>query len=277
MSRKKWTDDKLFHRLLHNRTNEAYWNNIRELHRRGTKEVFYMGYKLALSKVNKEKLIGIDVLAQIDFHYGSYNKQKLDLYFELLKKEKDSKVLWSTLYAIGHNNGKLTSSHIKILNSFINNNDIEIRQGLVYSLLAVENQKAIDALILLSSDRIASIRDWATFGLGTQIDRNNKKIRDALWKRVADKDQNTKEEAIFGLAKRKDVEIKLILKKELLEGQFGMLLFDAIEELNDMYLLSLLEKNIKVYKQNNTSLDWYITYLTKSIKELKIKNKKTNK
>jgi HEAT repeat protein len=270
MSRKNWTVEKLFFRLINNKSDKTYWDNIRELHRRGNKEVFYKGYRLASSKVDKEKIIGIDVLAQLGLENRPFKKQTLKLYFQLLKKEKNVKVLWTTLYAIGHNNEELTQSQIKILTSFINNKNIEIRKSLVYALLAVQDQKAIDTLIILTNDKIASIRDWATFGIGTQIDRNNKSIRDALWKRVNDKDQDTKLEAIFGLAKRKDIRIKEIIKRELLDGEFGTLLFEAIQELNDKGFLPLLKQNLKRYKNNKSIDSVWIKDLKTCINKLKL-------
>ena len=133
---------------------------------------------------------------------------------------------------------------------------------MVSALLSVDNKLAIDTLIHLTTDKVSHIRDWATFGIGTQIERDNKFIREALWLRVDDKDRFTKFEAIFGLAKRKDIRVKEKIIRELLQWEYEPLLFEAIGELKDKDFLPLLKQNLtKVQKDKKKNSDW--------IKELK--------
>lgn len=107
--------------------------------------------------------------------------------------------------------------------------------------IGIDNINAIETLIKLSSDKLSHIRNWATFGLGTQIERNNKTIREALWARVNDKHQETKLEAIVGLAKRKDKRVNDIIKREIIGGEYGILLFEAIIETQNKEFLPLLK------------------------------------
>ena len=46
-----------------------------------------------------------------------------------------------------------------------------------------------------------------------------------MWNRVNDKHQETKLEAIVGLAKRKDTQVNEIIKREIIDGEYGVLLF----------------------------------------------------
>jgi HEAT repeat protein len=62
----------------------------------------------------------------------------------------------------------------------------------------------VRALIVLSGDADPTVRDWATFALGVQIERDSTEVRDALAVRLADEDVNTRDEAIRGLAVRGD-------------------------------------------------------------------------
>ena len=97
-------------------------------------------------------------------------------------------------------------------------------------------------------DKSSYIRDWATFGIGSQIKKDTIEIRNALWERINDKHQDTKLEAIVGLAKRKDIRIKEIIKRELLDGEYGTLLFEAILDLKDKDFLPLLYQNLNLLK-----------------------------
>ncbi len=260
MSRKTWANDKLFTRLLENKSDKTYWNNIQELHSRATKDVFARCCELLKSSNQKDKIIGIDVLSQLGTEPSGkrpFQNETLQIFFEILETTEDSKVIMSVLKAIGHNNYEtLNDSQIAFLTNFKTHTDSDVRYSLVYSLLFIENKKAIETLIYLADDKMSWIRDWATFGIGN-IERNNKTIREALWKRVNDKHQDTKLEAIAGLAKRKDIRVKEIIKRELLDGEYGILLFEAIEELNDKDFLPLLNANLeKAEKSKTISSDW---------------------
>jgi hypothetical protein len=276
MSRKKWTDDKLFFRLLNNKSHKTYWDNIRELRTRANANVFNTCVTLTKSSEAKERIIGIDILAQLGSSPRPFYKEANKNFFEVLRKEKNSKALLSVLYAIGHNNEKLKSEEIRTLVSFKDNPDEGVREGLVSALLTVDNKIAIDTLIYLTTDKISHIRDWATFGIGTQIERDNRSIREALWLRVDDKNQDTKLEAIVGLAKRKDRQIKEIIKRELINGEYGTLLFEAIEELSDKDFLPLLKSNLKITKKDKGINSHWIKDLKDCIHKLEQPDNKAN-
>lgn len=257
MSRKNWPTEKVFYRLLNNKSDKTYWDNIRELRARGNTDIFNTCSHLIRSWKPKERIIGIDILAQLGLTPRPFYKESKKIFFEVLRKEKNPKALLSVLYAIGHNNEKLKSEEIAHLVSFKDNEDESVREGLVYALLSVDTKLAIDTLIYLTNDKISHIRDWATFGIGTQIERDNKFIREALWLRVDDKDRNTRFEAIVGLAKRKDIRVKEKIKQELLQWECETLLFEAICELKDKEFLPLLKQNLaKALKDKKKNLTW---------------------
>lgn len=244
MSRKEWTDDKLFFRLLNNESDKTYWDNICELQSRPNKSVFELSKDLVNSDIPKERMIGIDILAQLGISTRPFYNETITLYFDIVEKERDDEVLKSLLYAIGHNNDNLNQKQIKKLIAFKTSENSEVRQGLVSSLLGSDNALAIDTLIDLSNDKVASIRNWATFGIGSQIETDNAKIRKALWNRINDKNQDTKLEAIVGLAHRNEIEAKETIKQELTNGEYGTLLFEAVELLNCVEFIPLLKNNL---------------------------------
>lgn len=84
MSRKNWTSNKLFQRLGENKTQRTYWDNVSELRKRVNQDVYDKSTVLAKSGNDKEKIIGIDVLAQLGFDPRLNKSQTIELYFELL-------------------------------------------------------------------------------------------------------------------------------------------------------------------------------------------------
>jgi len=257
MSRKNWTDEKIISRLINNKTDKSRWENIRTLRQRPSEELFLQSVELTKSDNTKIRKIGIDILAQLGSSPRPFLKETLKIYFELLEIETDPDVLMSLLYSIGHNNEELNKEQIEKICSFIDYENGWVKEGLVSALLGIDNSTVIESLTKLSSDKLSHIRNWATFGLGTQIERNNKIIREALWNRVNDKHQETKLEAIVGLAKRKDNRVNEIIKREIIDGEYGILLFEAILEIKDKEFLPLLKQNLKSIKSDkNIDPEW---------------------
>jgi hypothetical protein len=275
MSRKEWTDDKLFLRLLNNKSDKTYWDNISELRSRPKKSVFQKCHDLINSEIPKERMIGIDVLAQLGITPRPFYNETIKLYFDILPNEMDYKVLKALFYAIGHNNDNLNQKQINKLIAFKTSEDNAVRQGLVSSLLGVDNNQAIDTLIDLSNDTVSSIRNWATFGIGSQIETNSDKIKKALWNRINDKNQDTKLEAIVGLAHRKEMNVKEVIKQELTRGEFGTLLFEAIELLDCVEFIPLLKNNLTVGESDSEINSDWLKDLEILIEKLENKEKTT--
>ncbi len=264
MSLVNYSNEKLFERLLNNKSSKNYWNFITELRKRKDNDIFEKSVELTKSEILKEKIIGINILAQFGFP-RLHLKEILKIYFDLLKTETDKNVISSILYGIGHNNDNLTDKQINVICAFKDHKSITVKYALVYAILAIDKNKAINTLIELSKDKDSDIRDWATFGIGTQIETDTQIIREALWERINDTDNTTRLEAIVGLAKRKDENIKDILKKELLEiDESGSLILEAIEEYNDKDFILLIEEQIeRNQKFKKVEEDWLLETLEK--------------
>ena len=244
MSRSNWSDDKLLSRLCNIKSNKSRWINISFLRKRPSQELFFKCVELTKSKDPKIRAIGIDVLAQMGFPPRPFLRPTLKLYFDLLNIESDPEVLMSLLYAIGHNNDNLNKKQIEKLCTISENDNNLVKAGLVSALGFINDLNAIDVLIKLSTDKLPQIRDWATFYIG-RSERNNKTIREALWARINDKHRDTRLEAIVGLAIRKDSRINDVIKREIIDGEYGTLLFEAIIEIGDKQFLPLLQQNLK--------------------------------
>ncbi len=275
LGRNHWTDEKLFSRLMNNKSQRTYWDNIRALRKRANREVFEKSISLTRSENPKFREVGINVLAQLGIPPRPFYDETIKLYFDLLSTENEPAVIGTLLYAISHNNEKLTHPQMQILVPFKDSRDSFVREALVNALLGVEDAIAIDTLLCLSEDTAGSVRNWATFGIGTLVDSNNEMIRAALWKRVRDRNMDTKFEAIAGLAKRKDERIKDIIEKEMLKGDYQSLLFDAITDLGDIHFLPLLRSQLVSREQNKNFSNELLESLRNCITALEINLPKT--
>ena len=265
----EFSNEKIFSRLLKNKSSKNYWKFILELRKRKTKDIFDKAIELTSSEISKDKIIGINILAQFG-HPRLHVKKILSTLFKLLKNETDKNVISSILYGIGHNNENLTEKQIEIICSYQDHKSVNVRHSIVSSLLAVEKTQAIKTLIKLSKDKSPDVRDWATFGLGIQIELDNELIREALWCRTYDSDKATRNEAIFGLAKRKDERIKEILQSELENiDELGSLILESIEEFNDKDFINLIEKQIITNKELKKVDEEWLEDTLKKLKENK--------
>lgn len=86
---------------------------------------------------------------------------------------------------------------------------------------------AVVALLKLTTDADSSIRDWATFGLGSQLLVDGPEIRECLWARVDDPDVDTSEEAMAGLARRRDNRIIAHVERALADLDVSRLMIQV--------------------------------------------------
>lgn len=257
MGRKLWNDDKLLERLLNNKSERTYWDIISELRRRPSKQLFEKCLQLAGCENPKARKIAIDILSQLGITPRPYYKKSVALFFSILKKEKDEEVIHSLLYAIGHNNENLSDNQVKNICLFRNSEVLKIKQAVTFALGGVDNPKAIETLIILSSDKSASIRDTATFAIGSLSEIDSQTIREALWNRTKDNNEDTKFEAIAGLAKRKDKKIGIVIENELNTEKYQGLLFEAIINFENRKFLPVLEKQYEKLKHDtDINPDW---------------------
>ncbi|MEM7373169.1 MAG: hypothetical protein AAF587_31385 [Bacteroidota bacterium] len=268
MSRKNWTSDKIFSRLRNNKSKRTYWDNIGELRKRPTKKVHAAAVELCRSPIDKEKIIGIDVLAQLGIRPRFMQEETVDLYFQLLENAPSPKVLESILSGIGHNNDNLSDKHMATLFGYLDHSYSDVRFSLVHAILGVENPTAIHMLIKLSADKHPSVRDWATFGLGKQIEVSNDPIVNALWDRREDPFNQVRMEAISGLLAHKDSRIKAFLMEKLADiDDLDLHILQAIESLDDPEFINLLEKQIEANRTNKTVDEKWLQDCLDTLKE----------
>ena len=106
-----WSDDKILERLLSLKSDSSRWKYIRVLRKRPSEALFNKCVELTKSSNLIVKEIGINILSQLGSTPRPFLNETLVSFFELLKTEKNPKIISLILFGIGHNNEKLIKKH----------------------------------------------------------------------------------------------------------------------------------------------------------------------
>lgn len=108
---------------------------------------------------------------------------------------------------------------------------------------------AVEALIALSADADGEVRNWACFGLGTQmVDVDGATIREALVARLYDRHGETRREAIVGLARRGDRRALPAVRTALSRSDVWMLEIEAAGAFGDPALHELVLRHLDCWE-----------------------------
>ncbi len=216
---------------------DAAWNAGKKLHRLGTQEVLYEAMRLTQSEDPYRRARGADILGQLGVQAGVasalFVSERLRSLLALLQDESDPLVLDAVIIALGH---LRQPEGILAILPYCEHLDENVRYAVAWALPggAGNHSGVIAALIRLMGDVDSDVRDWATFGLGSQTDVDSPSIRDALFQRLGDGDYDTRAEAAVGLAKRKDLRVLPIVIEELESETYGVLFEEAASYLLDL-------------------------------------------
>jgi len=162
---------------------------------------------------------------------------------ELAGRESDPDVLWSVAGALHFASDPIA---IPILIGLAAHPDSNVRFQTAHALTSAmadhPNDKGVEALLRLTADRYPEVRNWATFGLGRQMEIDGPEIRDALWARVGDSYEDVRVEGICGLARRHDRRALSLVADLLAQDDQYVWVFAAATWLADESLLPLLER-----------------------------------
>jgi len=227
------------------------WNAVVVLHYRATREVLESTLKLCKSHIAKERALGADILGQLGAPERAFPEESVAALLDMLKEDRDPDVLHSVGVALGHQRDPRA---IEPLCKLKNHPDDRVRFGVVIGLLTYENSLAVETLIELSRDQDLDVRNWATFGLGTQISVDSPDIRQALLDRLGDQDPEVRGEALVGLAKRKDQRVLKPLIDELGSEKVLDLAVEAAVELANPELEPVLLELAKWWPKDSRLL-----------------------
>jgi HEAT repeat protein len=204
--------DELIEAALTALDEEVAWDSTCALHWRGTAEVLGRAQLLCRSDCSEERRLGANILGQLGVPDRTFPSECAALLFTMLDSEIDADVLQAIFSAFGHLH---ESKVIAVAPQYAKHPDSDVRFAVVLALTGHEDEAAVDLLIALSDDSDSDVRDWATFGLGTQLKLDTPQIRNALTARLDDPDDDARGEAMIGLAYRRDRRAIPAIKKDL--------------------------------------------------------------
>lgn len=220
------------------------WRAVSLLQQRADTVMLSAAIALSVSAESVRRRVGAAILGQLGHSHdnpdGVFREERYGALERLLLNEiettADADVLEDTCVALGH---LRDCRAIPIALKLALHSNAKVRFGVVMALTGYEDEAAIAGLIKLSSDDASDVRDWATFGLGQQIDVDSDQIRAALHARLVDINPDVRNEAIAGLARRKDNAVSSVLAREL-RVQVATPLFEAARDLADPSLCAAL-------------------------------------
>jgi HEAT repeat protein len=222
---------------------DGRWAIIRELHGRTDRTAFDAVCELAGSASTLERIVALDVLAQIGYRAGRpFLEETLPLLIDA-SHDGDADVIAAAVTALGL---LWDPRALPAIVRHAGHRSADVRCSVAVAIPGAAGDPpspdAIAALIALSADSDAEARDWATFGLGSQLeDQDTEAIRDALAARLDDPDGDTSGEALLGLAVRRDPRARPALLARL-DDDPGNLIVEAAAALGAVEALPALQR-----------------------------------
>jgi HEAT repeat protein len=222
---------------------DGRWAIIRELHDRADRTAFDAVCELAGSADALERAVAVDVLGQIGSRAGRpFLEETLPLLIDA-SRDGHADVTAAAVTALGH---LWDPRALPAIVRQAGHRSANVRSSVACAIPGAAGDPpspdAIGALIALSADPDAEARDWATFGLGSQLeDQDTEAIRDALAARLDDPDGDAAGEALLGLAHRRDPRALPALLARL-DDDPGNLIVEAAAALGAVEALPALQR-----------------------------------
>ncbi len=205
------TDDLIRLVLTKDADDDDYWYPVWILQHR-LPEIMMPVSDLIKSSDAKSRETAATILGQNGVKNKRAVSQCVNLLAGMIHQETDVGVLSSIAFAMGHLHDPRCIEEVLSLTQHPN---ADVRYAVVHSLTGHEDPKVIEAMIALSDDDDPDVRNWATFGIGSMIETDIPALREALFERLSETEQEIRLEAIVGLAQRGDIRIVVPLLDEL--------------------------------------------------------------
>jgi methionyl-tRNA formyltransferase len=182
-------------------TEDEWQPHVCALAARGNAETLEAMIALATDEDPELRELAAYILGQLGATVPALPAEQEAALRAMAERERNPHVLSAIICAFGHLGGK--AGHDWLL-AQRGHADTYVREAVAFALGGRPGEDTLHALIDLSRDADAKVRDWATFALGTLADQDDPVLRDALAARLQDPDEDTRMEAVHGLALRGD-------------------------------------------------------------------------
>lgn len=189
--------DELFSVVVREADDDARWAAIQQLHALGTREVFERAAGLCQSSDSSARIAGADILGQLN----AYGEEAMGILKAMLD-DAEASVVEAVVHALGQRQDAHT---IESLSRVAAHDASNVRWAVATALEdLIADERAERVLLSLMRDHDTSVRDRATFAVGSLSDHDTPRIRAALFERLRDDDRCVANEAALGLARRRD-------------------------------------------------------------------------
>jgi hypothetical protein len=188
------------------RERERFWQTVREaVEAVPVDEVLAVAITFCRADAPAMRATGAALLAELAALAPGLGEEVLETLASLLGREDEPDVTRIALHGLATTG---LEAALPVVQPFAAHPDAGVRLDATHALYSCAGSPAapgaIGLLVQLSGDPDDAVRDWATFGLGTQIESDDPRILPALVERLDDAYLDVREEAVVGLARRGD-------------------------------------------------------------------------
>jgi hypothetical protein len=199
------TSRELMNDALHADDEDVRSNIIGELQRRGTREELELMAAL-FEGGEQEQVLACEVLGQLGFTRRELGAYPFGVETAALVqrglRSASTLVQEAAVAAVAHLKWEPLFDDVI---SLATSSSARVRYAAAFALGGRSDDASVRTLIALSDDADDDVRNWATFGLGSQCERRDPFICDALARRLHDPHDETRHEAWAGLASKQDM------------------------------------------------------------------------
>ena len=189
--------DELFAVVVREQDDDSRWGAIQQLHALGTREVFERAVQLCRSTSAAERVAGADILGQLT----AFSEEAMKILLSMVD-DPAAAVIEAVVHALGQRQDART---IDALARVAAHDASNVRWAVATALEdLIGDERAERVLLALMKDSDTSVRDRATFAVGSLSDHDTPRIRAALAERLRDDDRCVAHEAALGLARLRD-------------------------------------------------------------------------